>query len=220
MASPAVALPETEMLSTRALDGSISQGQSRSGRGAHVPLAQPRRTAFAVRPTPRTAIRLLPADVSVLAISADSALKALLETVLLPAGVATLNFLQPSEVLFEALSDQKAGVVIIDDAPPAIDAIELTLRLRQDPDSPDNRVRIFSVLARDSIERTLDALNAGTHEVLFKPFQPGKLVSTMRASLKDRREFIEVNGYVGPNRRRVSAMDYRGPLRRAGDTPF
>jgi DNA-binding response OmpR family regulator len=75
-----------------------------------------------------------------------------------------------------------------------------------DPESPDNRLRVFIALNRDSIERTLEAVDAGVHELLLKPFSDLKLFAAMRTCYREPRRFLHLDGYVGPDRRRGMTM--------------
>ncbi len=70
-----------------------------------------------------------------------------------------------------------------------------------------------------TVSGIIAARDSGAHEVLKKPFTRGELVRRLAAAADDSREWIEVESYVGPDRRRFNAGDYAGLLRRRTDRP-
>jgi DNA-binding response OmpR family regulator len=61
--------------------------------------------------------------------------------------------------------------------------------------------------------------DSGATEVLLKPVAADTLVGRFQAALVNPRPFIAGGSYRGPDRRRSSGLDYRGPYRRSRDLP-
>lgn len=151
------------------------------------------------------------ADISALIVSQDQALIKRLERTLKAAGTPQVCSSESASGLFELAAANSVDLVIVDDRPPAIDGVKITREFRGAENSPDRKMRIFVLLDKRSIERTIATINAGPHEVMLKPFDRMKMLSRIHANVVDPREFVELNGYYGPSRDRSSVSDYRGP---------
>lgn len=68
---------------------------------------------------------------------------------------------------------------------------------------------------RDTIVMARDA---GVTEVIGKPFSPDQVFQKLHNAINNRREFIDVDEYVGPNRRRrtENITDWQGDEDRRG----
>jgi two-component system chemotaxis response regulator CheY len=98
-----------------------------------------------------------------------------------------------------------------------MDGLHFCRMIRLDPDSPDKYLPIIMVTAYSERGRVFDAINAGVDEFLVKPVRAMDVANRVNAVIERRRPFVKAGGYFGPDRRRRSDPNYRGPMRRAGD---
>ncbi len=122
-----------------------------------------------------------------------------------------------------AAADEAAGwqllgqvdpcVAFIAHAPPVINAPELTRKLRRS--RLGARMTPVVMLARDPTEsQIMAARDAGVHEVLLKPFALNDLLLRIDIVLNKRRDWVESDAYVGPDRRRFNSALFDSPRRR------
>jgi DNA-binding response OmpR family regulator len=64
------------------------------------------------------------------------------------------------------------------------------------------------------VQEVKDALDAGVNEIMIKPATIKGVGDRIRAVLENPREFVRVDAYVGPDRRRRDKPDFKGPERR------
>lgn len=69
------------------------------------------------------------------------------------------------------------------------------------------------------IDTIVMARDAGVTEVIGKPFSPEQVLQKLNNAIKNRRAFIDVDEYIGPNRRRRTSNidDWSGDNDRRGD---
>ena len=104
-------------------------------------------------------------------------------------------------------------MLLTDWAMTPMDGLELTKRVRREPDPTLRRIPIILFSAHISRERVMKARNAGASLVMVKPFTMDSLRRHVLLALGDTRTFIESPGYVGPDRR-VRDLQFEGPDRR------
>jgi len=100
------------------------------------------------------------------------------------------------------LRKRSFALVILDDALEGIDGIELTRRLRADPECPNRYVPIIMMSSAPDVRRIAAARDAGVTEFLRKPFAANHLQMRLDAMAANPRGFVEAETYKGPDRRR------------------
>jgi len=133
------------------------------------------------------------------------------------AGVSQVFATEDADDVFDIVSGASIDVLLIQDDPPEIDGVELCREIRNSPNSPDIKMPVILIMKESSMKRTVDATTAGVNEMLVYPFSARKLLQRLTAAINDEREFIQVETYVGPDRRFLKKWDYRGPMRRRDD---
>ena len=154
---------------------------------------------------------------SVLCVASDNGFVSDLKQSLEGSGVGEIHSVTDLDNVLEAMATGIINVVLIRDELPTLDAVELCKTVRTSSDSPNIRVPIVLICTDRNLQRTVEASNAGANEVLLFPFNEDKLAQRLLAAYHDRREFVESEFYVGPERRSLKKSKYGGILRRASD---
>lgn len=81
--------------------------------------------------------------------------------------------------------------------------IEFIKKLRTNPSSKNNSdVPIILDTGVTDVDSIVMARDAGVTEVISKPFSPEQVLQKLDNAVNNRRDFIDVEEFVGPNRRR------------------
>ena len=77
------------------------------------------------------------------------------------------------EEALELVKRERPDVAVLDVSMPKLDGLELTRRLRGDPDTSAVRIVLLTALVQES--DVSDGLAAGAHDYVRKPFSPQEL---------------------------------------------
>lgn len=77
---------------------------------------------------------------------------------------------------------------------------------------------MVAIMDRATVSSVTAVRDAGVDEFLGTPFSPATLALRINAILFDRRGFVDVPGYFGPDRRRGSMAEWLGADRRSGSS--
>lgn len=141
------------------------------------------------------------------------------------AGATAMHGMPPAtlytcaETLFEALSsDVTVDIMLASWIPPDRAVLELCRRIRTPASSACPFLPIIVICQQATRENVLAAREAGVDEFLTSPFSPKAFADRIRAILFNRRGFVQVSGYFGPDRRRGAMAEMLGVERRAGNS--
>ena len=109
-------------------------------------------------------------------------------------------------------------IVITDWAMPIFDGLELTQMIRQPGANANPYVPIIMLTGHSEKKRVVSARDAGVTEFLAKPISAKSLYQRILNIVVNPRPFIKSKSYFGPDRRRNTLMNYRGPERRNNST--
>jgi two-component system, chemotaxis family, chemotaxis protein CheY len=98
------------------------------------------------------------------------------------------------------------------------DSIQLCRFLRNRDTSPHPYVALVAVLEQPTIALVTGVRDVGVDEFLACPFSPKAVHERIKAILHDRRGFVDVPGYFGPDRRRGAMAKWLGSDRRSEPT--
>jgi CheY-like chemotaxis protein len=98
------------------------------------------------------------------------------------------------------------------------DGIELTRKIRNDPQSPNKFVPIILMTGYSARIRVMESRDKGVTEFLVKPFSAKDLYMRIEQLIEKPRKFVDTKQFFGPDRRRKKGDDYAGPRRRTIDT--
>lgn len=113
------------------------------------------------------------------------------------------------------LARRPYNLVLLDDTLGSAEDFALVRKLRQAADHPNRAVPIIMMASAPEAGLIVKARDAGVTEFLRKPFSAQHIQLRLDAIRKVPREFIEAQGYAGPDRRRREVAGK--PQRRAGD---
>lgn len=99
--------------------------------------------------------------------------------------------------VIEAVERQRPHVLLIDEAMPGLDGVEVTRLLRKSQRGVE-LTPVILVAASPRRERVLAAIAAGAHEVVAKPFSARVLHDRVLACLERPRPFVRSKSYFGP----------------------
>ena len=146
----------------------------------------------------------------------------LVSDVLRASGVGMIHQAASGAEALEHLARWRPDILFLDWQMPVMDGLELTRLIRRaavapDPAIPDPQTPIIMLTGRRTAKDVDSARRAGVNEFVAKPFTPGALLSRIESVLRQPRNFVVGDEYVGPDRRRRRWADYVGPMRRAVD---
>lgn len=154
---------------------------------------------------------------SVIVVEDTTPMRNLIESVLESMGVGKVYSADNGETGYEEFKKNNADIVLTDWQMMPMDGIELTKIIRTDQMSPNRMVPVILVSGYSAIERVANARDAGVTEFMVKPFSANDLAKRLAYVINKPRDFIDCSGYFGPDRRRKSDPQYKGPFRRKND---
>lgn len=108
-------------------------------------------------------------------------------------------------------------VVLVDWMMEPLDGIEMTRKIRNDPQSPNRFVPVILMTGFSSRLRVERARDIGITEFLVKPFTARDLYEKIERITERPRQFVDSRNFFGPDRRRKRDDGYDGPHRRMED---
>ncbi len=154
---------------------------------------------------------------SVLVVEDTPPMRKLLCSVLETLGVGQIYSSDNGESGYEQFRKMNPDIVIADWQMEPMNGIELTEEIRNNQLSPNRMTPVILVTGYSAITRVAQARDAGVTEFIVKPFSANDLAKRLAYVINKPRDFIDSEGYFGPDRRRRAAPDYKGPFRRADD---
>jgi CheY-like chemotaxis protein len=154
---------------------------------------------------------------TVLVVEDTAPMRKLMTSVLETLGVGRVFNADNGERGFEVFKRENPDIVIADWHMTPMSGIELTHEIRTNMMSPNRMAPIVLVTGYSALNRVSEARDVGVTEFLVKPFSANDLAKRLAYVINKPRDYIDCKTYFGPDRRRRSTPDYRGPKRRAED---
>lgn len=154
---------------------------------------------------------------SILVVEDTEPMRKLLVSVLRALGVEDIFEAAEGAEGFQMFCEHNPDLVIADWEMQPINGLDLTLDIRQNPQSPNRMVPIILVTGYNAMSRVARARDAGVTEFLVKPFSAEDLAKRLGYVINAPRDFVSCTGYFGPDRRRYQSAHYDGPKRRVDD---
>jgi putative two-component system response regulator len=152
----------------------------------------------------------LPADPSTILVAEDDvATRALLRAALERADYRVRDFEDGASALADIVR-HPPDVVLLDVGMPEMDGLEVTRRLRQDPQTA--LLPIILVTARGRLEDKVAGLDAGASDFITKPFEPAELLARVRSNLRLSQALTRLENTRDVLVALASAVDAKDPL--------
>jgi DNA-binding response OmpR family regulator len=132
------------------------------------------------------------------------------------AGMRDIRITGDSDAAFAEIQTRPPGLLLLDCAKPERCLIALG-RIRAMQIDAIRKLPVIVVTAQPTKALAQAVRDAGASEILVKPFAAPSFFARISAAVLSPRAFIDVDGFVGPDRRRAPLLDYAGPFRRATD---
>lgn len=143
-------------------------------------------------------------EISFLIVEDQEFLRKLVRQVLEVFGVEKFSEAADGEAAWKAFRETPSDIVLTDWKMPGMDGVDLTRRIRTDPDSPNPYVPVIMMTAANRRRDVLTARDSGINEYVIKPVSAKAIISRVEAVIERPRRFVKVGGYFGPDRRRQS----------------
>ncbi|MDP2205693.1 MAG: response regulator [Alphaproteobacteria bacterium] len=156
-------------------------------------------------------------NMTVLLVESTRAMADLTKSILITFGVTDIHTAFTTQEGYEKFCTVEPDLVIIDWLQEPDNGLELTRRIRSDPQSPNPFTPIILMTGYSQKKRVLMARDSGITEFLVKPFTARALYQRIEQIIEMPRYFVVSDKYFGPDRRRKRDSGYAGPDRR-GDT--
>ncbi len=96
---------------------------------------------------------------------------------------------------------EKFDLILIDFAMPDEDGLHLARHIRSEPSLPNHTAPIVILHSYTPEQMVIQARDAGANMIVRKPVAPAVLLSRITWIARDNRQFVESDGYRGPDRR-------------------
>ncbi len=160
-------------------------------------------------------------ELSFLVVDDNTHMLSIIKTLLKGFGIRRIHEATDAADAFEEIRATHVDVVILDYALDTLDGIEFAQLVRTAKDSPNPYLPIIMLTAHSERHRVEEARDAGITEFLCKPICATDLYKRIIEVVEHPRSFVKMGSYFGPDRRRRSDDNYRGPEKRVADIdPF
>ena len=157
------------------------------------------------------------AAIQVLLIDDNPHMRTIASAVLKSAGIRKVLEAADGGAGLQMLREHAIDLVIVDYKMFPLDGVEFTRLVRNSPDSANPYLPIIMMTGHSGKERVYEARDAGVTEFLVKPITAKAVLDRIHSVIWKPRPFVKTEGYFGPDRRRVTPPQFRGPYRRATD---
>jgi len=154
-------------------------------------------------------------NITVLVVESNKPMFDLTKGVLLNFGVNQIYSAFEHDQAYEVFNSVSPDLLIIDWLDNPKNGLELTKKIRRDPDSANPFVPIILTTGYSQKKRVEEARDSGITEFLVKPFMAKALYQRIEQLIERPRNFVRCDNYFGPDRRRKRNAVYEGPERRS-----
>lgn len=150
----------------------------------------------------------------VLIVDQNTHIRELLRTILQSIGTGNIDLSNDADSGFDAYCRREYDVVFTDSDLEPVSGLAFVDLIRTSTKSPNSYVPIIMLSAYSDEERIMLARDHGVTEFLAKPFTVDIVLKRLETVIENPRSFVRTGSYFGPDRRRLSSLDYAGPERR------
>jgi two-component system chemotaxis response regulator CheY len=117
----------------------------------------------------------------------------------------------------QMMRDHPVDIVMTDLSMQPLDGIDFVRLLRNSPDSPNQMAPVIMITGHSTFARVNEAREAGVNEFLAKPLTARGVIERLHQAIEHPRPFVRSDDYFGPDRRRRTDPNFKGPYRRSTD---
>jgi two-component system chemotaxis response regulator CheY len=150
----------------------------------------------------------------VLVVDDNAHMRKLVITILQAFGVSQIFEADNGEHAWASLREHNPDVCVLDWMMEGMSGVDLALKIRTDPQTPNPFVPMIRLTGHTHIDRVRQARDAGINEFIAKPVSVKTVMQRLQSVIENPRPFVRTKVYFGPCRRRRGAEEYRGPERR------
>ncbi len=107
------------------------------------------------------------------------------------------------------MGTQRVDCIFVDNMNQKENGLELTRYIRHEENNSLREMPIILCTAFTGLQSITRARDAGVTEVLAKPVSPDQIMEKMENAFLNKRSFVDIEAYTGPDRRRRT-VDYAG----------
>jgi two-component system, chemotaxis family, chemotaxis protein CheY len=155
--------------------------------------------------------------IRILVIEDNQPMLEICKTLLLTFGVGEVLTARDGEEGFRIFCRENPDIILADWMMEPTDGISMTRRVRNEIMSPNQYVPIILMTGFSEKKRVVQARDAGVTEFLVKPFTARDLYKRISQIIERPRQFVRVDGFFGPDRRRRVDLSYTGNFKRETD---
>ena len=142
-------------------------------------------------------------SLSVLILDDRSQMRAITASILESVGIRRIHEAGDAEAAMTLLRTEPVDVAVVDYKMTPLNGVEFVRLVRNSPDSPDPFLPIIMLTGHADKRRICEARDAGVSEFLVKPVTARALIDRLQGLILKPRPFVKLEGYFGPDRRRV-----------------
>jgi len=150
----------------------------------------------------------------VLVVDDNVHMRKLVYTIVQAFGVSQIFEAESGERAWTVLREQNPDIVILDWIMEGMSGLELTRKIRTDPDTPNSFVPVIMLSGNTALDQVRMARDHGINEFIAKPVSAKTMMQRLTAVIEHPRPFVRTKAYFGPCRRRRITGEYQGPERR------
>lgn len=100
-----------------------------------------------------------------------------------------------------AASDSVFDLLLVEAAPKQGDGLDFIKWLRRDSHPQNRKIPVITISANGMLASVMNSRNSGSSFYLVKPLTPESVLSRVMYVIRDNRDFIVADEFVGPDRR-------------------
>lgn len=146
-------------------------------------------------------------SLSVLILDDRAQMRAITASILESVGIRRIHEAGDAEAAMTLLRTEPVDVAVVDYKMTPLNGVEFVRLVRNSPDSPDPFLPVIMLTGHADRRRIDEARDAGVTEFLVKPVTAKALIGRLQGLILKPRPFVKLDGYFGPDRRRVQRPD-------------
>lgn len=156
-------------------------------------------------------------NVSVLIVDDNAHMIHIVKTILRGFGIKAFFEATDAAEAFDIVRSDGPDIIIVDFQMDLLDGTDFARLVRTGDDIANPFVPIIMLSAHSERKRVIAAREAGITEFCCKPVTAEDLYKKFCAIINAPRQFVRTSTYFGPDRRRHTNENYKGPFRRKTD---